>query len=538
MAAQALVSPEPASRRGPELKARQAPLRRARRLRRAVLLASVAVAAGGVAALALRPPVVMTTRAVRGTAIDAIYASGTVETVDRVTVKARVAGALHLRVREGDLVRSGQVVGTIQSSALTFELQRVRAEQWAASQLASASSPQFESLEAQAGVTSSELKTARDDAQRLKDLVTSNSAPQADLDRAGDRVVALESRLTANQAQVRAMRIDLAARAAGASAAASSASARLEETEVRAPISGTVLGKFVEEGEVVGGHQPLIRIGDTSNFVLECGVDEADVARVSLGSETRVSMQAFPQRVLEGSVIEILPDADRVKKTFLVKVKLSDPPSGLRSGMTAEVNIIASKHTDALIAPGEAISSDGTAWVVRNGRVQRQAVKVGLRDLGSAEILSGLAEGDELLVSGLDRDELQEGRRVKTRLVPRAEVPKPSNPPASASPSLAASTSVSDPVPASPASPDRDTKTSAAPEATPSAATSADVAAPFGRLILPPTADGHRVFIDGQNAGSGAGPITWRCGPHVVRIGRLGEPKKVTIPCGGNVDLR
>ena len=456
MAAPALVAPEPASpasRRGQDVRARQANVRRTRRVRRFAVLVVVAALAGGGVALALRPPTVATVRVTRGTAIDAVYATGTAETVDRVTVKARVSGILvTLRVREGDLVRRGQVIAMLDSAALKYDLQKVRAEQWAASQQAAASSPQFESLEAQASVTTSELKTARDDAQRLKELVGTRAVPQVDLDRAVDRVAALESRLAFNKAQIRGLHIDLAARSAGAIAAAGSASARLDEAEVRSPISGTVLGKFVDEGEVVGVNQPLLRIGDVSNFILECGVDEADVARVSLGSAALVSMQAFPDRPLEGTVTEILPDADRVRKTFLVKVKLVDPPAGLRSGMTSEVNIIASKHSGVLMIPGEALSSDGFAWVVRNGRAQRQRVKAGLRDLARVEVLSGLSEGDELVLSGLEPTEPpKEGQRVKAvaRAVPAATATAepPSHLASSAASSPAPSAASAEPAP-------------------------------------------------------------------------------------------
>src|SRR6185312_16727139 len=99
---------------------------------------------------------------------------------------------------------------------------------------------------------------------------------------------------------------------------------------------------------------------------------------------------------------EILPDANRDRKAFLAKVRLDAPPPGLRSGMSAEVNIIAREEEGALLAPSEA-EAEGSVWTVRDGRAQRQPVTVGIRDLLRVQITSGLAEGDLVLVEGQDK---------------------------------------------------------------------------------------------------------------------------------------
>src|SRR5262249_13334912 len=158
------------------------------------------------------------------------------------------------------------------------------------------------------------------------------------------------------------------------------------DTEVRAPLDGVVLVKHVELGEVVSVNQPLFTIGDTRRLVLEVSVDEADVARVSDGHDGRgasraaVTLYAFADQVFAGRLYELLPDANRERKAFLAKVELSRPPTGLRSGMTAEVNFIAREADDALLAPSAAVT-DGKVWVISGERAHQRTVTTGIRDL-------------------------------------------------------------------------------------------------------------------------------------------------------------
>jgi HlyD family secretion protein len=376
----------------------------------AAVAATVLVAVS--AARLLRPATVIVSPVVRGTAIEAVYATGTVEAVDRVTVKAKSAGTiLQLTVREGARVSRGDLLASIDVRPLRADLSRARAEASAAALHAAPSAPQVAMLEAQAQVLASELAQARSDADRLERLATEGSAPAAELDRARTRIAVLDAQLTANEAQRRALRIDLSARALGASAAAESLEARVLDAEVRAPLTGVILARDVEPGEVVSLNQPLFRIGDVNRLVLECAIDEADVGKVTVGNPAHVSLYAFPQRSFSGRVSEILPDADRTKKSFLVKVELDDAPPRLRSGMTAEVNIVVEERAGALLAPAEAVDATGTAWAVVDGRARRRAVRTGVRDLVRVELLEGAREGEHLALAPVEA--LADGMRVR-----------------------------------------------------------------------------------------------------------------------------
>lgn len=397
-----------------------------RRFGRLIALAVVVATAGVVAFVRLQPKAVTTSSAERGVALDAVYATATVEALDRVTVKAKVAGSvLDLKVREGDPVKKGDLLAVIDSPALKFQLQRGKADQWAASQNASAASPQVAVAEAQAKAAEASLKNAREDRDRLVTLSRSGAATRAELDRANNNVAMLEAQTASAQAHVRALRIDLAARSSGSNATVSEMAARLADTEVRSPIDGVVLVRLVEPGELVPLNGSLFKIGDVSKLVLECSVDEADIGRLSVGKKAAVSLYAFPKQVFRGEVFDILPDADRAKKAFLVKVRLSDGPPNLRSGMSAEVNIVVDEHPDALLAPAEAVDATNSVWLVQGNRVEKRAIQIGVRDMLRVEVLSGLAAGDQVVVAGMDA--LEPGTKVKTTFQPpnpNASLPK------------------------------------------------------------------------------------------------------------------
>ena len=365
-----------------------------------------------VVAMKLRPARVTVTPVVRGTAIDAVYATGTIEPFDRVVVKARASGTLDLKVREGARVRKGDLLAQIDSPVLASDLARGRAELWAASHQAGAKGPQTAALRAQARALEAELNTVKTDQARVRKLVASGSTAQAELDRLVDRAAALDAQLSANTAQQDALGIDLTARARGSSAEVDSLAARLADTEVRAPIDGTVLSRFVEPGEVAMVNSPLFKLGAVENLVLECAIDETDIGRVALGKKVAVSLYAFPQATYKGEVFEILPDADREKKAFVTKVRLLDPPEGLRSGMTAEVNVIIEERSGAMLVPADSVSADGSVHVVAGGRVERRMPSLGVHDMLRVEVLGGLMEGDAVVVAGADG--LADGTRVVT----------------------------------------------------------------------------------------------------------------------------
>lgn len=383
---------------------------------------AVVLGASAIAWTRFRAVPVVVSPVVRGQAVEAVYATGSVEAADRVVVKAKTSGSIaELFAREGSKVKKGDLLARIDNPTASFDLERGRTDSNAASAQAGKEAPQLAALAAQGRAVEAELKQAKLELERSRKLVERGSAPASESERAQARVDQLQGTLDANRAQQRALRIDLSANAKRQASQVKSLTARVADTEVRAPLDGVVLGKSVELGEVVSVNQPLFRVADTRVLVLEVNVDEADIARVSDGqtgkpkSEAAISLYAFAKTVFRGEVTEVLPDADRQRRAFVAKIRFSAPPAELRSGMTAEVNIVTARHDAVLLAPSSA-ESEGSVWVLANGRVERRAIQVGIRDLLRLEVVSGLAEGESVVIEG--RDKLAPGSRVSATVRP------------------------------------------------------------------------------------------------------------------------
>ena len=396
------------------------PVRRKSFLRRNLSRIFLVVLALGAAAFfvagKLKPLPVVAMPVVRGQAIDAVYATGTVEAEDRVQVKAKTSGALaEVLVKEGDRVKKGDLLARIDNPQLSFELKRGKVDLNAASAQGGTTAPQLEALKAQALGIKADLDLAKQDLDRLDKLLASGAVSSSDTDRARARVAQLQATLSANESSQRALRIDLSANTARQAAQVKTLESRVADTDVRAPMDGVVLARSVEVGEVVSVNQTLFKVGDTAQLILEVSVDEADIARVKepaereAGSRVAVSLYAFPKTVFAGHVFEVLPDANRERKSFLAKVRLDQPPVGLRSGMSGEVNILIGVKDNALLAPSQA-EAEGAVWLVEGSRARKQAVKVGIRDLLRVEILEGLPDDALVVIEG--QDKLAEGARV------------------------------------------------------------------------------------------------------------------------------
>jgi multidrug efflux pump subunit AcrA (membrane-fusion protein) len=384
-------------------------------MRRLIPVAVIAAILGLVGWRALRPTPVTVAEVTRGPAIEAVYATGSVEADPRVVVKARVPGTIaELLVREGERVKSGQLLSRIDNKSLRFDLERTRADVRASSLKTSTASPQLATLRSQRASIAADLQLAEVDLRRAEELTKKGALAQADLDARRQRVEKLRAELAAAEARVAATEIDLRAERERTGAISASIGAQVADTEIRAPMDGTIIRRRVELGEVVAVNQPLFTVGNTDHLILEVKIDEADVGRVRVGQEVLVDLYAFANKNVTGRVSEILPDADRDTKTFLGKIELVTPPAGLRSGMSTEVNIVTERHPDALLVPAGAVQG-GRAFVVEDGRARARTVALGLVDPRNVEVRSGLRLGERVILVG-PRD-LKDGARVAARTV-------------------------------------------------------------------------------------------------------------------------
>jgi len=393
-------------------------------LRTAAIIAPLVL--GGLGYTRLRSSPVEVTAVTRGRAVSAVYATGTLEASSRRQVRARSGGlVVALLAQEGQTVRRGELLARIDPGALTADVQRGRVELRAALDSAGPDAPRVAALRADAQSVTADLELAARDLDRTERLSAQESSSQSDLDRARARKAQLEARLLAKRAELRTVEAELSTSSLRTRAQLDALLSRLLDTEVRAPIDGVILKKTVEPGEVVARDALLFRLGrldEPRALLVEAFIDEADAARVRAeghgpqaitpGSRVGARFYARPDEVVPGTVVEIATEADRERRSLLVKVRLERLPANLRVGMSAELNIVTDETEGVLVVPTAALDGD-LAWVVREGHARRVQVERGLSDLERTEIRVGLKEGEPIVTSGTAT--LKDGQRVSPR---------------------------------------------------------------------------------------------------------------------------
>jgi HlyD family secretion protein len=179
-----------------------------------------------------------------------------------------------------------------------------------------------------------------------------------------------------------------------------SARRALEDTELAAPMDGTVTTMELQEGEMASAGAPVVELSDLATFVVEVNLDETDVAQVRVGQEAQVSVDAFPENELVGEVTDIAPVAEIQSGVVLypVTIQLSPTQVGVRAGMTADVEIVTASKEGVLIVPLRAIQSEGgRSYVLRQSAAGFQLVEVTLGVMTETEVeITGGADGSSV----------------------------------------------------------------------------------------------------------------------------------------------
>ncbi|HAH05736.1 MAG TPA: macrolide transporter [Elusimicrobia bacterium] len=175
-------------------------------------------------------------------------------------------------------------------------------------------------------------------------------------------------------------------------------------TPIIAPLSGVIILRNTVVGQAVDGGTILFAMSDT--LIVVAQVDESSIGRIRKGLPCRITLDSYPDKTVQGTVFDILHEGKNVSNviTYGVKVKPETVPPFFRSQMTANVSFILHRKEDAVLVPSAAVqeSRDGGKFVLvkgEEGKPERLPVQTGVESGDKVEIVSGLAEGDEILLS-------------------------------------------------------------------------------------------------------------------------------------------
>ncbi len=360
--------------------------RRGGPLGRATVFTTLGLAAAGCATGEANEPeqTLQTLTAGRQTIVSSVEATGTVEPIRVIEVKSQAGGeVLDLPVELGDNVEQGTLLVRIDPRDVNNAHAQAQAD--------------LDVAEAQADVAERQLE--RIEALHESDIVTSEELESAILSAANARASLV--RATTN--------LELA-------------EDKLDDVTLRAPITGTVVERTVEQGQVVTGTRDLtggtvlMRMADLTEVQVRMLVDETDIGRLQPGLPADITVEAYPNRTFRGSVLKIEPQAvvEQNVTMFAVLTRISNEDDLLRPGMNADVEVVIGRQADVLAVSNSGIKTQQEAMQIVRALEIDADVNALLRDFQSQDRPEGAAEGDgpaegeeEQMIGGVPMSEFQ-----------------------------------------------------------------------------------------------------------------------------------
>ncbi|MCH9688171.1 MAG: efflux RND transporter periplasmic adaptor subunit [Deltaproteobacteria bacterium] len=191
---------------------------------------------------------------------------------------------------------------------------------------------------------------------------------------------------------------------------------RVAQTRIRAPRSGKVTRRDVAVGQYVRAGDPVLEITDFSTLVARIFVPERDALALAPGRSVEFALQAAPGVKFEGTVRDVASVVDASSGTVKVTIEVTDAPPQVRSGSFVSVRMVREHHDQALWLPREAVTRGPRAshvFVVDGETVTRREVELGAQDGPRLHIVSGLTQGEVVVLAG--HGKLADGAAVQVR---------------------------------------------------------------------------------------------------------------------------
>ena len=340
--------------------------------------------------------------------IQTVVASGRVEKVSRTQIGSEITGVVLERlVQEGDRVSRGDVLLVLKSDEISAQVRQAEAE---LKELATTRRPQAEFDLANAKV---QLEQAQREAVRRRNTelgilsaeereksIEAEKLARNNLESARLKVASLAP----DKVEETKLREQLAA-----------LQAQLAKTKIRAEVSGIILTRNVEPGDLVQPSQTLFTIALDGATEIRVPFDERNLPLLALQQKAAVITDAYPDQPFPAHINFIAPSIDAQRGTIDIRLTVDPVPDFLRQDMTVSVNVETNKRERTLVIPNDALSSisgnKAMVILVRDRKIQRHPITLGLRGLVMSEVVAGLKEGDHVLTDA--ESVLKDGIRVR-----------------------------------------------------------------------------------------------------------------------------
>jgi RND family efflux transporter MFP subunit len=357
------------------------------------LLLFIAVVGGAVfAGLHFLRPVAVVEAAKRGTAVDSIPGTVTVKAERRSFVLSEISG----RVAESNLelaasVSKGDILVQLDSRAIELEIKRLEGQlETVAKTLELGSSTRFE------------LQNQRESLVYSEKLLERSAISRSEVDRQRRGIENLEQ-----QIQLESVRLNQ--EQATLENAIQTNRLRLEQMTLRSPVDGVINAVSAFPGDLITGGAAIAEVVSLNREV-EAKISEEYISKVFTGATATVQLQPHGYQRFPATVTKILPAADSQTQRYSIFLDVEIDREKLAPGTTGETSIVVARRENALLVPRIALVGNNV-FVVKDGRVQVREVEAGFRASNEVEILSGLKQGEFVIVEQVDL--FRDGDRVR-----------------------------------------------------------------------------------------------------------------------------
>ena len=375
-----------------------------------------------------------------------LNATGYIITAHKIELASKVSGRVAwIGVEKGDKVTQGQVLVRLEDEEFRARVTEAQGQlnslKARLAALENGSRPE-ETARSQADLEQvrADLENARVTLNRTRSLVEKGILSKQTLDDAQARYDSQVARFASYEKTNALVRIGprredidaMRAQVKQAEGTLAFAQTQLDNTVIRAPISGAILERNVERAEFVttgfvsdrGAKGYVVSMADLTDLQVELDIDQKDFARLGPRQPAVITTDAYSDRKYQGDIIEISPEANRQKATVQVKVKVLKPDDYLRPEMNASVAFYApekpgekganqaSAAKPLIMIPAGAIR-DGAVFMVVDGRAVRRQVQVSGTSQQGATISNGLTGGEDLIVN--PPADLKDGQKVRAK---------------------------------------------------------------------------------------------------------------------------
>ena len=369
-------------------------------------------------------PLVDAAPVTQGLIEEKISRTGDITPSAQVTISSKVQGWVgKINVREGDLVKTGQVLVTLDTREAEATVAQAEASLEAAkARLKQVKATAEETIQSQIQQTKANLELAEADLKRAQELHEKNFIARQQLDevRTKYNVAKANYDLAQNSIRQRTWENDIAlaeAQVNQAKATLELNKAQLANLIILSPMNGGITKRFVDPGTMVKDTTPILTLMDLAEMKMVVNVIEKEFIHLQKGQAVKITVTAFPDRVFSGRIEIITPALELQSRTAEIQISIPNPGLVLKPGMFGRAEVLLRSNPQAVLVPIQSLMTEGGQdwlYVLKDDKVARRSVRKGAVRDTVVEILQGVVPGERVITAG--QTALKDGAKVRLTL--------------------------------------------------------------------------------------------------------------------------